>query len=92
MPKTEIRPPVSFAEARMRTVDLVPGIVIVSPSYAGMTYGEGVPRGCRTRGMLEDWETTILVGVWVVIVLIVEVGTVQIVFVGLIVVKLLILW
>ena len=35
----------------MRTVDLVPGMVMVSPSYAGIMYGDGRPRGSRTRGI-----------------------------------------
>lgn len=36
---------------------------MVSPSYAGIIYGEDFPSGCRTRGMLEDWGTSILVDV-----------------------------
>lgn len=36
---------------------------MVSPSYAGMIYGEDFPSGCCTRGMLEDWGTSILVDI-----------------------------
>jgi hypothetical protein len=39
-PKTDIRPGVSFALASRRMVIFPPGIIMVSPSYAGMMYAE----------------------------------------------------